>query len=249
MLPAETARAWRALEKEPLLADAILVGGTALALRIQHRLSEDLDFLFPSVRLPRTKLRACVQKLMAAGWRVAPADDAASFEEFLISGMDLHDYQQDFLLDDQTKISFFAGDAAALKLLSSAPHPSGPRVAELQEVFALKAILSASRSKSRDWFDLYVLLRDHGFTIHHFAQAFTVAGLTTSLPTAFSRLCTGHPGNHDEGYSALLPDAPTPEQLSAFFRKQRDVYEAAEAARAFAQHSLEAPAAAARPAD
>lgn len=41
-LPPETARVWQRLESEPLLAGWYLIGGSALALRIGHRQSEDL---------------------------------------------------------------------------------------------------------------------------------------------------------------------------------------------------------------
>lgn len=45
-LPAETRQLWLALMHEPLLRGFVLIGGTALTLRIGHRLSEDLDFAY-----------------------------------------------------------------------------------------------------------------------------------------------------------------------------------------------------------
>ena len=44
MLP-ETERVWKFLKDEPSLAGFVLVGGTALALRLGHRRSEDLDLI------------------------------------------------------------------------------------------------------------------------------------------------------------------------------------------------------------
>lgn len=52
LLPDATKSLWLRLCQEPLLKDAILIGGTALTLRIGHRRSEDLDFTFLSEKLP-----------------------------------------------------------------------------------------------------------------------------------------------------------------------------------------------------
>jgi hypothetical protein len=38
------------------LTGGILIEGTALALRIGHRKSKDLDFAFPAERLPRAAI-------------------------------------------------------------------------------------------------------------------------------------------------------------------------------------------------
>jgi len=58
LLPAETERVWNFLKGQSALTSFVLVGGSALAMRIQHRLSEDLDFawLEPNVHeIPNPK--------------------------------------------------------------------------------------------------------------------------------------------------------------------------------------------------
>ncbi len=67
MLPPETARVWSLLEKVPTLAGAILIGGTALALRLNHRHSYDLDFCFRSRRLPTRQIEQVLAALAAKG--------------------------------------------------------------------------------------------------------------------------------------------------------------------------------------
>jgi hypothetical protein len=52
VLPPHTERVWHFLREQPSLAGFILVGGSGLALRIGHRLSEDLDLAYPEVRPP-----------------------------------------------------------------------------------------------------------------------------------------------------------------------------------------------------
>ncbi len=65
VMPAATARLFSELEAEPLLQSFILIGGTALALHIGHRISEDLDFIILSQKLPRAALDALTRKTHA----------------------------------------------------------------------------------------------------------------------------------------------------------------------------------------
>lgn len=55
MLPPATEKVWNFLKEQPALAGFVLVGGSALALTLRHRLSEDLDFVYPDTRLPRQR--------------------------------------------------------------------------------------------------------------------------------------------------------------------------------------------------
>src|SRR5258708_1559343 len=62
VLPPETERVWNFLTQQPTLAGFVLIGGTALAMRIQHRRSNDLDLAYPETRLPRARLQTLVRK-------------------------------------------------------------------------------------------------------------------------------------------------------------------------------------------
>ena len=56
VMPHETASAYQMLDQldnRQALRNFVLIGGTALALHIGHRLSEDLDFITTLPRLPR----------------------------------------------------------------------------------------------------------------------------------------------------------------------------------------------------
>lgn len=225
VLPPETEQVWKLLENEPLLQGAVLVGGTALALRIGHRLSEDLDFLFTAEKLPRQALAECVRKLEQRRLRVQHNDNPASADEFAIAGMDLRDYQQDYIVDNKTKVTFFSADTSMAKILAKPPSPGRPRVAELEELFGLKALLTAQRSKTRDWFDLFVLFHHHGFTMGDYVNAFAKAGMGGVLDIALNRLCSGQPDASDEGFASLVERPPALTEMSAFFSKRRDAYE------------------------
>jgi hypothetical protein len=108
------------------------------------------------------------------------------------------------------------------------------RVATLAELFKSKCLVSAQRSKTRDWLDLYLLFREHRYTLRDYWEAFREAGVEAQAGTGLSRLCSGSPQRDDEGYAHLLPNAPGIEEMKQFFTQQRDELEiqlAAEARR------------------
>lgn len=231
MLPATTLKLWERLKDEPLLRNAVLVGGTALSLQIHHRRSDDLDFLYPAVRLPSEALTLCVRKLESEGFDWQRLDNPVSLEEFEIAGMELHDHQQDFIVDRAVKVSFFTGSEGDRKLLTS-KRADGPAIATLPEIFALKALVAAQRSKTRDWFDLYVLLTDRGFTAESFLNAFNRAGLNGAIDIALARLCAAGIPEDDEGVAEWTHPFPAVEQMKARFRILRDECEILRARRA-----------------
>jgi hypothetical protein len=233
MLPPETDRVWQFMIGRPELAGFVLVGGSALSLRIGHRISEDLDLAFSGSQLPRHRLDLLVAKAREAGHEFEPNDDEAAVEEFAQGGMELRDHQQDFLVNQIVKVSFFVPDHALSKVLRPG-DTGGARIADLTELFRSKCLVSARRSKTRDWLDLYILLKEHGFTWKDYADAFRDAAIPTQVDIGLARLCAGTPAREDEGYAHLLDNAPTIAELTRYFRDlrdQREVEAASEATR------------------
>jgi hypothetical protein len=223
----DTQRVWNFLRGHPALAGFTLVGGTALALRIGHRLSEDLDFAFNAVRLPRARLEALKKAAREHGIAFVANDPPQAVEDFEIAGMDLLDYQQNHLAAGSVKVTFFAPDEEARRhLVSGVEEGTGPRVAEQDELFAMKCLVCADRSKTRDWFDLYVLMHDHGYTPSRLVDVFVASGVPQKMAIALNRLSRGRPHEEDEGYQSLLADPPTLAEMSAFFTEVADAAQA-----------------------
>ena len=231
-LPPATEKLWHFARVQPALAGFTLIGGTALSLHLNHRISEDLDFVWLGTRLPRAKLNSFRRIAENAGFHLRPNDDEAAIDEFSIAGMELHDYQQDFVVNEVVKLSFFTADEAMSHVLSKSTAPA-PVVATLPELFKTKCLVSAIRSKTRDWLDLYLLMREHGFTIRDYAEAFRQAGIASQCDMGLARLCSGKPAAHDEGYQHLLKEAPSLEEMQSFFIEQRNRLETDTAAQAF----------------
>lgn len=234
-LPPETERLWAFAREQSALGGFVLIGGTALAIHLGHRVSEDLDFAWVEPRLPRTRLEAFRRVAAEAGFLLQPHDDPAALDEFSIAGMELHDYQQDYLVNAKVKLSFFTADEPLSRVLGTPATIDVPVIASLSQLFKSKCLVTASRSKTRDWLDLYLLMRDHGFSIHDYAAAFREAGIPGYLDTGLARLCSGRPSAHDEGWQHLLDHAPSLEEMRDYFIAQRDFLESDAAARAFAK--------------
>lgn len=218
-LPAETRQLWLALMHEPLLRGFVLIGGTALTLRIGHRLSEDLDFAFLGTKLPRQRLTMLRQVLLAQGIQLEEILDVAAQESFVDAGLELADFQQNYLAhlpEGSVKLSFVCFDRHITTLLAG-NEASMLRVATLDEGFKTKALTCADRSKTRDWFDLYVLMNGYGFDGEDLYRAFVEAGRENVFDIASMRLRSGKPSLTDEGYVNLLPDPPSLETMHDFF--------------------------------
>jgi hypothetical protein len=153
-----------------------------------------------------------------------PCPDPIALREADDAGMDLYDFSQDYLVNG-IKLTFFCPDPPERQILSQTPSPA-LRVATMAEIFALKALVTAKRSKKRDWFDLYVLMRDHGYTWKDFRQVFDDTKVGTQYEHAARRLCSVQPAKSDEGFDQLLPGPTiTVEEMHDFFSKARQAYE------------------------
>lgn len=221
MLRPDTQRLWEHLQSEPALKGFVLVGGTALAMHLHHRLSEDLDFMFLGKKLPKGQIEALKRRALDAGFEFMANDSPAGLEEFINAGLDFSDYQQDCIVNGLVKVSFVAPEPENAKQLEPVESP-GPRIASLAEIFRLKCIVAADRSKTRDWFDLYLLLQQKHFKPIEVMRAFERAGTPGKYDIAMMRLCSGKPGLNDEGYETLMENPPTRENMQRFFFEIRD---------------------------
>lgn len=232
-LRVDTRVVWEQLDGHPLLKGFVLIGGTALTLRIGHRVSDDLDFAYATgEHLPRSRLDLLPRSLLDRGVALVLNQSPVAEDEYLDAGLELADYQQDFVANGTVKVSFMSPDPPAqLVIAGDAALPL--RVATLDEIFALKSLVCAERSKTRDWFDLYVLMTEHGFSIVDFHDVFLRYRATPKFDNAQMRLRTCTPDAGDEGYEQLLADAPTLDAMRAFFRTHLDELEIRQAKQAF----------------
>jgi len=226
VMPRETAMMFGLLKAVPPLDGFILIGGTALALHLGHRKSEDLDFITLLPSLPRGALKKVEEIICRDGHSIVYRDIPAAVDDFENAGMDLHDYSQNWLIDGKVKLTFFTADEHHKRILSIPGHTERFRIGSLDELAALKALVACERSKSRDWVDLFILERDHGFGLAQWKAAYDKSGLTGAhFERALNRICEAKELPSDEGFAALLPDPPSLDVIASHFKTLRDSYE------------------------
>lgn len=199
----------------------MLVGGTALSMHLDHRISEGLDFMIPTPSLPRHAIEGLKRLSHASGFHFEPNDGSDGLAEFEVTGMDYHYYQQDYVVGGSVRLSLVAPNPE-VKVLLRAGVPDRTRVASLEEIFRLKCIACANRSTTRDWLDMYVMLQRGLFQPLDIYRTFELAGVPAKFDIAMGRMCSGKVGLPDEGYGSLLAEPPSVADMRAYFKLVRD---------------------------
>lgn len=173
-LPEATLGVFTSIRSAPEISSFTLIGGTALALRLCHRLSEDLDFVTVGT-LDQGRIIRVLEHLHRAGHqKFTKIENPATKLEFEAHGADLADYSQGWRVDG-VKLQFFAtrlptveGQRAYDARLATAPVPGVDtgliQVATEEFIFATKAQVLAERLVSRDLFDLRTLIETGRYT-------------------------------------------------------------------------------------
>lgn len=232
-LPASTEALLRTLDRMSETERFALAGGTALALHIGHRSSQDLDFVSLSPHLPRRQINWLLDKLRTQH-TVEPVPNVAAEQDFLNDGLEFADYQQDYAING-VKLSFFVPDSA--RLANSLRTESG--VADLQRIkvldrdslFLMKALTLNNRILTRDLYDVFVLLEKHGYKPPEIFKAANEFGY--SAESLKQRLIGARKRRDDPGLEALTAETPSFEQLRAYFVAQINKLEQDAAAAAF----------------
>ncbi|MCF0174312.1 MAG: nucleotidyl transferase AbiEii/AbiGii toxin family protein [Bacteroidales bacterium] len=125
----------------------VLCGGTALSLQLEHRKSEDLDFM---------QWRISKQEKPEVNWPVIKRE----LEEVLgsESKMDLLGFDQALFFIHGAKLSFYVSDK-----YSPGVNPislkGNIRIADMDSIMAMKIEVMARRGKFRDYYDIYAMLK------------------------------------------------------------------------------------------
>ena len=141
-LAPKTAKVFQSISPLDCLKPYVLVGGTALSLQLNTRLSEDLDFTKwkssgadnPSVDWPRIK---------------TGLDTVGSVENVDILGFD-----QAIFIVDGVRISFYAAPRHRIPTMKETTILNNIRVADIESIGIMKMETMMRRSKFRDYYDI-----------------------------------------------------------------------------------------------
>ncbi len=236
LMPEATQKNFARLKDDPRLADFTLVGGTALALQIGHRISEDLDFNIFGQKLPIKAIDGLLDELAAGGIAIESLITSEQKLGFKINTSEnLDHYIQDYLIDG-AKVTFHSrneGDRpkAQIDFLKSAPKvvvsKGGFDVLGVDGLLVMKSIVVYDRVKSRDIYDLMVLTRDHGYTLDDiFAAIDSYQPIRHKDPEHFKSVVTGviPLDKSDEGFASIHLNVKM-DEIYKYFKKLINDYE------------------------
>lgn len=170
VLPPSQRRLWAELCGVP--SHFVLYGGTALALRLGHRESEDFDF-FSSRPFVPSRLANEIAFLRGA-------ETLQSAENWLVMSVDR---------DGPVKVSFFGGLPLKRVRAPDLISPPGVRLASLLDVAAAKVKVILDRALAKDYVDIAALL-DAGLSLSEMlGAARTVYGPSYNPLLALKALC------------------------------------------------------------
>jgi hypothetical protein len=219
------------LSRAPELQGFTLIGGTALALQIGHRVSLDFDFARFGGLLPGTSIDQLMARLKREGHHVQMITSPADIAAFKINNaMNLLDYARDYVIDS-IKLTFFVHGKTEQQ---QAFYRSTPKQREPEMSFDLlgieglkvaKTLVLADRVRSRDLYDLYVLMRDHGYSMDRLVAVVRELG-TVDDPEYYKTIMRGEIplDSEDEGLEAVDLEAGS-EQMFGYFNTAIDEYE------------------------
>jgi hypothetical protein len=235
-MPEATQKNFTRLKDDPRLAGFTLVGGTALALQIGHRISEDLDFNIFGQKLPIKAIDGLLDDLAAGGAGIESLITSEQKLGFKINTSEnLDHYIQDYLIDG-AKVTFHSRNEsdrpkAQIDFLKSASKVAvsegGFDVLGIDGLLVMKSIVVYDRVKSRDIYDLMVLTRDHGYTLDDiFAVIDSYQPIRHKDPEHFKSVVTGviPLDKSDEGFSSIHLNVKM-DDIYKYFKKLINEYE------------------------
>lgn len=239
-LAAKTRPVYELLAQQQALENFVLIGGTAMALQLGHRLSEDLDFWLPAERMSPYAIDRMMNELKAQGHSVVFATPPASISAFRInSGEDLRWYAQDWAIDG-VKVQLFCPQDVAYDHFRSYPRLSRDatktrfEIAALDAIFAMKSYTISRRTRSRDIIDLWHFMQQEK-TLADILRVARLASPSVSDEHAKAVLCGDVPlDTQDEGFALLAPGLSL-QQVYADFAKAVDALEISRAKEVAAQ--------------
>ena len=195
------------------LKDFVLAGGTALAIYIKHRTSEDLDFFINKNILNnvvKKDINVLIQRLQKEGFIIT-----------LIANHD--DVQLDYMFGD-VKVTFLA---SSLKLVDDANNYKNIKVASIEKIAAGKLYtILKYRIKSRDFYDVKYIMKHHNLSFGDIFDSMKkyYGAVSFSQHIINTRFLTMPLNIDDEGFESLeLKEKETFKTLRDFFKDEINI--------------------------
>jgi hypothetical protein len=171
----------------------ILVGGTALAIQLHTRQSEDLDFM---------RWKISKDDNLDIGWP-AIQEQLSTIGE--IKDTNILGFDQAIFNVDGVKVSFYAAPRKRIPTMREIPYMNNIRLADIESIGIMKMEAMMRRSKFRDYYDIYSILKS-GVDINKLIPAaLEHSGYKLKMKGLIAMLSNGDLFKKDEHFLQLNP--------------------------------------------
>ena len=147
-LAPQTSEVFERITRLECIKPFVLVGGTALSLQLNKRQSEDLDFMCwkksakDNAEVPISAIKHEIETIGKVD-----SMDIGSFDfvEFVVEGV---------------KLSFYAAPRKRIPSMQVIPFKNNLQLADIKSIGAMKMEAMLRRSKFRDYYDIYTILKE-----------------------------------------------------------------------------------------
>lgn len=196
VLPGDIGHTWELIAPR-LPQELYLVGGTALAVHLHHRVSRDLYFFFHE-EVDLDQLAATLQEL--GPFAITRRSDGT------LNG-----------LFSETKVQFLS--AVSQELLEQPTEVAGLRVAGISDIFATKLKVIGDRGELRDYFDLMKIEQQTGRRVEEGLGLLLTRYQLPSTHTSIQHIITGLGYLEDIDQDDSLPVEK--DVIEAYWRKRQ----------------------------
>jgi len=208
-LSPQTTRIFQSIQDFELLKEYLLIGGSAIALQMQHRLSADLDFCKwqddPDILKKEIQWPEIENFLKSIGSVKTEVIDL---------------YQANFFLEE-IKITFYSNELASSREVEIGKHYKKVALASLSSLGAMKLEVMSRRHLFRDYYDVYSILRA-GISLNGIiSQCGRYSRHRLKTKTILSILSNGSLFKKEENFSLLHPKyAVSATDIQEYMRKE-----------------------------
>ena len=147
-LAPHTGKVFEIISRLECIKPYTLVGGTALSLQIEKRQSEDLDFM---------KWLAKRNQKAEVDWPAIKKEleSVGEIREYEVGSFDFVSFNF-----EGVKLSFYAAPRKAIPSMQRIPYLNNLFIADMESIGAMKMEAMLRRSKFRDYYDIYSILKE-----------------------------------------------------------------------------------------
>ena len=169
-----------------------LVGGTALAIQLGHRMSEDLDFM---------RWQTHKGERMDVDWPQIHKELETVAE---IQSMDILDHNHVEFIVAGVKFSFYARESKS-PVNHTVPFLNHIVLADMEAIAAMKMEVMLRRSKFRDYYDLYCIFQQQPDVMKFVRAAGEYSNHTLKSKNILAMLTDHHRFGEDQNFAQLEP--------------------------------------------